>query len=136
MSDRLETIRERISAQEDLIKLYEDRQDFYDLLCEEMEEAGFSCDIPDSIDFNVIGGKGHLLRALRILRRYGYKADEEIPLKTTYWGGFFRKQTTIADDFYLVVWLRFSSTACKRVQVGTETKEVPIFDIVCDEEEA
>lgn len=64
------------------------------------------------------------------IRRAGFvpefrpAADTKLPTFSTY----FKK-----ENFACKIWFCFSSSVCTRKQVGTETKEVPIYEVVCSE---
>lgn len=79
------------------------------------------------IDVQFTGDGQRLGRVWGELRRTGYKTEHR-PKKgdttvSTYW----------SREGYARIWMMFSSSVCKRVQVGTETKEVPVYQTVCDE---
>lgn len=61
------------------------------------------------------------------LRRSGFVPDARPKVKDTSFQTHFR-QTDGAT-----VWLSFSSSVCKRVQVGTRTVEEPIYEVQCEE---
>lgn len=63
------------------------------------------------------------------LRRNGFTPDRMVPTddpKMTNFHCWFHKEG------YGPVWFNFTSTVCKRVQVGTKMEEVPIYDVVCE----
>lgn len=85
---------------------------------------------PDQIDLNIsiAGTKQDLEAAWGVLRRLGFDAPDERPAANQpEFTGTFRR-----PDDKCSVYLRFSSTVCKRIQTGTRTEEVPIYEIVCD----
>ncbi len=81
--------------------------------------------------FRATGDKHKLAEAIRILRTNGLKkssGDEPQKGKSSLY------QVYSNDDIPDIT-LSFSSTSCRRVQVGTktETVETPIYETVCDE---
>jgi hypothetical protein len=62
-----------------------------------------------------------------VLRRAGLtprsRPQEKEPVYTTWWNW---------EDGNNV-WISFSSTSCKRVKVGTEMKEVDVYETVCED---
>ena len=80
-----------------------------------------------SIDLSFTG-TGDKLRAVWVeLRRAGYKPNAR-PEKGktqfyTYW----------EQEGYARIWMNFSSSVCRRVQVGTKTVETPVYETQCDE---
>jgi len=62
-----------------------------------------------------------------VLRKFGYEPDEHVPAeKQPEFVTYFRK-----DD--KTIRMCFTSTVCKRVQVGTKMEEVPVYEVKCDE---
>ena len=75
------------------------------------------------------GDKHKLADVVRVLRTAGFKTDSSRPQKdATSWTAVYRD-----ENWDVTFYLTFSSSFCKRVQVGTETKEVPIFEVRCGE---
>lgn len=84
---------------------------------------------PGWISISISGDKHQLAEAVRKLRARGFKTDEKPPAKgATSWTPLFRRDT---DGAY--VYLSFTGTSCRRVQTGTKTVEVPVYETVCDE---
>jgi hypothetical protein len=82
-----------------------------------------------AIDIRFSGDGARLRSVWRILRLNGWKPDERPENKAqAYFSTFFRKEGSAVSLF-----LQFSSTVCKMVQVRTETKEVPVYETVCQE---
>lgn len=101
------------------------RADLLRELAAELPEGQLS---PDSL--YITGTKDELSTAWAVLRWHGWEADqhvgtEPVPTFSTYFQkygqGSFR--------------LNFSSKVCRRVQVGTKTEEVPVYEVQCDEEQ-
>lgn len=104
--------------------------DIYKALVEkaQLKEAVFSW---DTIDFNIMfSGTGHhLAQVFRVLRTSGFELEGERPrAKSSSWTGRFKHPETTAR-----IRISFASTVCRMEQVRTELKEVPVYDIVCDE---
>jgi hypothetical protein len=81
-----------------------------------------------TLDLSATGGKKEFLSLFQILRSHGYSPSYEYEEKWEMAGRFWKK------DGQPSIWVFFCSTACKRVQVGTEMKEVPVFEVRCDED--
>jgi hypothetical protein len=82
-----------------------------------------------SFDFSVTGSKADYHIMYGILRRHGLKPQTNAVLGDTGHCTFWVSET----DSNVRVWVSFSSTSCRRVQVGTKTEEVPVYETVCDE---
>ena len=78
-----------------------------------------------------ISGDSHTLGATwAILRKAGFKCTSERPAANQpSWSGWFNVDSGEPSDAR--IFLSFSSTVCKRVQVGVETKEVPVYEVQC-----
>ena len=79
----------------------------------------------------VVGGKRELGNVWQILRNAGFSAPPMRPQSNeSAWGGYFSK------DGGARVFVGFSSSVCKRIQVSTETVTIerPVYEIQCDEE--
>ena len=79
-----------------------------------------------SYNINITGSRADLDIMFGLLRRAGLsptrRPEEKSSTYYTAWDG---------ED--LSIWVFFSSTSCKRVQVGTKTEEVPVYETVCTE---
>ncbi len=82
----------------------------------------------DCIDVNITGDLETLTGAFRAFRSLGYEADAKpgIDLFTGF-STWFRH-----PDKKVLFWLSFSSSKCTRTQIGTETQEVPVYEITCE----
>lgn len=80
-----------------------------------------------SYNISVTGTRADLDILFGVLRREGLTPDtrpkEKEPSYSTYWRW---------EDAGCI-WVWFSSTSCKRVQVGTEMKETPVYEMVCED---
>lgn len=61
------------------------------------------------------------------LRRAGFRCDERPKAGATQFAGYFMR------DGYARLWLFFTSSVCRQVQVGTRTVEQPIYETRCGE---
>jgi hypothetical protein len=69
---------------------------------------------------------GDLLGLESILAGWGYRPTKELAQESTsYWSGYFE-----ADEKPRV-WVSWSNRFCERVQVGTKTEEVPVYEVRC-----
>lgn len=81
-----------------------------------------------SFSVSVTGSKDDLAIVFNLMRREGYTPSWRPEEKQTYYAS-----PWYTEDQAIKVWLNFSSTSCKRVQVGTEMKEVPVYETVCED---
>jgi hypothetical protein len=80
------------------------------------------------VDISMTGDKHVLLAIFSAFRKLRYEPSERPGIKPTssfscYWS---------REGQELRFWISFSSTKCTRVKVGTETREVPIYETVCE----
>jgi hypothetical protein len=104
--------------------------DQYDGLLDKLVNAGFQVSLSNSgIDISGSGDKAMLILAFKLLRAEGYTPSRRPEAKDTYFSTYMRH-----DDLdRRSIWFTFSSTVCKRVQVGTEMKEVAVYEVQCGE---
>ena len=79
-----------------------------------------------SIDLAIAGDKHDLNAVFGALRKLGYEPDGRAQEKVASFSTWFRQA-----DFHNI-YLSFSSTKCTRVKVGTEMKEVDVYETVCE----
>ena len=86
----------------------------------------------DSSSYNVsiTGTRADLDIMFGVLRRAGLQPRTRPQEKQADYGAFWYWTDDSADGY---VWVMFSSTTCKRVQVGTKMEEVPVYETVCEE---
>lgn len=82
-----------------------------------------------SIDVSVSGNKHAFNGVWKALRQDGWEPNQrpdgdKISSFTT----FFNK-----EDTKIRIWFSYSSTVCKRVKVGTEMVERPVYETVCED---
>ena len=83
----------------------------------------------DSNSYNIYitGSRADLDIMFGVLRRAGLtprsRPQEKEPVYTTWWNW---------EDGNNV-WISFSSTSCRRMKVGTEMKEVDVYETVCED---
>ena len=80
-----------------------------------------------SIDLAFTGDGDRLGKVWAILRRHGYSTHSRPKKGDMTFSAFWDCEGQSK------IWMSFSSSICKRVQVGTEMKEVPIYETRCDE---
>ena len=85
----------------------------------------------DSSGYNisVLGSRADLDVMFGVLRRAGLIPNRRPQEKEAYYSAFWH----FDKDELAHVWVMFSSTTCKRVQVRTEIQEVPVYETVCEE---
>jgi hypothetical protein len=94
-----------------------------------LRKLGADLSFPDSLDVRLIGDAAVLAKAVRILRTSGYDFPSASRPKKgdTTWAQFFTR-----SECPVRIWFNFSSSVCRRVQVGTQMVEQPVFETVCD----
>lgn len=99
-------------------------------ICRALKKAGVNVTNVnvDSYIYNVsiTGSRADLEVMFGVLRREDLTPDARPVEKQAGYCTYWR-----AEGFKIWVW--FESTSCKRVQVGTELKQVPVYDTVCEE---
>jgi len=84
-----------------------------------------------NLDVVFSGTKVELIAVWKILRANGWETDGARPKeKAEQWYGTWYKEGCDTS-----IWMNFMSKTCVRTQVGTQLKEVPVYDIVCGEPE-
>ena len=101
-------------------------------ICKALQKAGVNVvDVSvDSSAYNIsiTGPRADLDVMFGILRRHGLQPNDRPKEATQYYNTWWTFEGS-AD----YVFVMFSSTSCKRVQVGTKTEEVPVYETVCEE---
>lgn len=93
-----------------------------------LKAIGSTFKVTDCLDIAITGGKAKLTEVFRVMGKHGFRLITDRPKEAeSYWSGFF-------DRDQLRVWLTFSSTVCRRVKVGTEMKEIDVYEVRCEEE--
>lgn len=82
------------------------------------------------IDVNGNGDKAKLLKIFKLMRAHDYVPNARPKSGESYFATYWHREV---DD--VPVWINFGSTVCRRVQVGTELKEVPVYEIQCSNDE-
>ena len=80
------------------------------------------------IAVSLTGDIDTLTSAIRAMRTGGYASASKPERKSPTFHAFYRHPEAKLEIFF-----QFSSSVCKRVQVGTETKTVPVYEIHCGE---
>lgn len=87
------------------------------------------CAWNSQVNLTVIGGKAKLVDVFRILRTAGYKCSDDRPrANDSSWYGTFAKEGRA-----LSFWVRFTSSVCVMVKVGTKTIEEDVYEVRCGE---
>lgn len=132
MEDRDITVslRQRLAEMHESLAWWTNRQhDFADLV-EKLQNAGLTVTLSSTgIDVSGTGDKALLITAFKILRAAGFVPNHRPEDKDTYFCTYFRQEELSTRSIYF----SFSSTVCKRVQVGTELREVPVYEVQCGE---
>jgi hypothetical protein len=100
----------------------------YEDLISKLETLGFEATLAgDGVNIRGSGDKKMLVGAFRALRAAGFNTSHRPAAKDSYYSTYF------THDTLKNIWFSFSSTVCQRVQIGTEMKEVPVFEIQCSD---
>lgn len=103
------------------------------IICKALQKAGVNLtDVSvDSTSYNIsiTGPRADLDVMFGILRRHGLQPNRRPEEKTQYYSTFWRFGDMLGEFLFV----SFSSTSCKRVQVGTKMEEIPVYDTVCEE---
>jgi len=85
----------------------------------------------DSCSYNVsiTGTRADLDIVFGVLRRAGLKPSSRPQEKESYYSTFWHWD----EESVNYLWVSFSSSTCKRVQVGTKMEEVPVYETVCED---
>jgi len=83
----------------------------------------------DWIFVPVNGDKVKFLAFVRMIAKHGFRAPKVEKGAT----GFNQLEILGEGDSKLYVYFQFSSTACRRVKIGTKTVEQDVYETVCDE---
>lgn len=91
-------------------------------------EVTRACLNTDCVDLSITGDRHTLNAIFTAFRRLGYEPSdrptkEHKPTFSCYWNH------PVEDAKF---WLYFTSSKCTRIKVGTETKEVDIYEVVCE----
>ena len=78
-------------------------------------------------NISVLGSRADLDVMFGVLRRAGLTPSQRPQEKQAYYSAFWH------FDELAHIWVMFSSTSCKRVQVRTEMQEVPVYETVCED---
>lgn len=81
----------------------------------------------NDINVSISGDASDMAAFFRLMRTNGFEPDSRPKDAQTEFRTWFRHDD--GTQFYLA----FSSTVCKRVQIGTRTVEEPIYEIRCDD---
>jgi hypothetical protein len=83
-----------------------------------------------TIDFGFDGTPERLSIVFRILRRHGYEPDQRPKADNPDYSTFWRLEND-PERHYATLFMRFSSTLCLRVQIGTTMVEQPVYEVRC-----
>ena len=122
LADDLRRIAERINWwQENKIK--------FEPLMPQLESMGADVGLGyQTLDISLTGNKADLTALWKLLRGNGYAPDTRPEAKATHYCSYWEGKDS-------KLWVYFTSTLCKRVQVGTEMREVAVYDIQCGDGE-
>lgn len=90
-------------------------------------DAGFNYSL-GYVVVSMAGNKQDLGQLMRALYSIGLRPDTKPEEKSTEWNTHWRRHEKEEIDIFSM----FTSTVCVMRQIGTETKEVPIYEMVCE----
>lgn len=124
------TLRRQLSDMHEALAWWTNRQaDFADLV-EKLQNAGLTVSLSSGgLDVSGSGDKALLITAFKLLRGAGFVPNSRPEATATYFGTYFRHEELSSRSIYF----SFSSSVCRRVQIGTELKEVPVYEVQCGE---
>ena len=82
----------------------------------------------DTLDVNFTGDRFALQAAWGNLRRLGFNTTSKAESGKSGYNGFWDHEESDAR-----LWISFTSSKCRTVQIGTKMVEQPIYETVCDE---
>lgn len=129
-TDITDEMRRQIEERRDILVWWGMNHARYDDMVKELRDADFEAKLSTTgIDVSGTGDKEKLIKAFRIFRRYGYVPSSRPEAKATYFSTYFAPERY--EEGLKSVWFSFASTVCQRVQVGTELREVPVYEVQC-----
>lgn len=78
---------------------------------------------------SITGDKHDLAALFSVLRRHGFNSLDRPQAGQTSYSSYWTNK-----NYEIDIHIMFTSTVCRRVQVGTKIQEVPVYDIICDEQ--
>lgn len=78
-----------------------------------------------SIDIAFTGDGARLAEVWAALRQSGYKPSSRPEKGATAFSAFWNREE------FAKIWMNFSSSVCRRVQIGTQMVETPIYETQC-----
>lgn len=125
-------LREELASVQKRLDMWEGRKQslsgFVAEMAERKDVMRMDFDNDSWLSLSVSGDKHSLAEVMRKLRAIGYKTTERPKPGVTSWNPLLKRESDGTTVF-----LMFSGTACRRVQTGTKTVEVPVYEVVCDE---
>jgi len=79
-----------------------------------------------SLDISYAGDKLVLQGIFKALRALGYRTDKRPKENDSQWTAYWDH-----PDSDMRIWLKFSSTVCKRVKIGTKMEQVDVYETRC-----
>lgn len=129
MAHLTDNLRQEIEERKDALVWWGINHQKYEPIIKDLKDLGLEPRLSTTgLDVFGTGDKQLLIGAFRAFRRHGFNTTSRPGEKATYYSTFF-----YPEDGGKGIWFSFSSTVCQRVQVGTELKEVPVYEIQCGE---
>jgi hypothetical protein len=107
---------------------YSTDKDILDAIHSKLAPLAVSYAFGTSLDYSFAGDRNLLVEVIRALRTSGWHSHNPKPEPdaTTYYAWFNHKTAATR------LWINFTSTQCKRVQIGTQLVEQPVYKVVCE----
>jgi hypothetical protein len=135
---KIETdLMETVCRATDAMKCWlEHREHFIPVIEDELMQNAYCTWASDKLYIQASGDKEQLTTLFRVLAKNGFHLPGEYRRpedKQPEWSGLFRKSWTDAGgvDWFFEIYVSFCSTVCQKIQVGTELREIPVYEIVC-----
>jgi hypothetical protein len=109
------------------IEDWQREKDLFLPIITELELLGLEPAWDGELNLRFSGDAAKLAAVVRVLRRGGWEFRDSRPAANQpEWCGRMYREGTPS------VWIFFTSTVCRRVQVGTQTVEQPIYETICE----
>jgi hypothetical protein len=115
---------------------HNEKEAFYPVLEKLDEIDGVTCSGGYGLSVRASGDGALLTLIVRALRTTGWYSEDDRPKKnSTHWWATFRRRSDSGTGTYYgpSINVSFSSTLCKQVKVGTEMREVAIYETQCED---
>ena len=113
------------------LERWEEHKDFLQPIIDSFKDDLTHTSLTNSLDLHIMGDAALLAKVFKKLRSEGYELQsgwERPKAGEISWSGYFKHQYVSEK-----IWVNFTSSVCKRVQVGTRMEEIPVYEVRCNE---